>query len=252
MITNPAVEPPSPSPILDKTEQPYSHSDPFVTTPNDLQMHSQQPTADQQQHPSQTNDMDPPSPRAEGQGFPLHSPDDPLQDPGNYQGGGSGYYGDSYNGYQQQVYPANGYPQQGSQGWQHHHQGNNMEYYHQHHQGGVYPHNYYNHSQHPANYPPSDPYYQQQQVQNSHYYQHPHGHHHLHPHQANNGPPGGGGGGSNNCTPSPHAGSDDSSGDAVNETKPSPHYFQQQYPHVKPGKEEVRLCDIKSKLVIFF
>ena len=48
--------------------------------------------------------------------------------------------------------------------------------------------------------------------------------------------PGGGGGGSNNCTPSPHAGSDDSSGDAVNETKPSPHYFQQQYPHAKPGK----------------
>ena len=111
MITNPAVEPPSPSPILDKTEQPYSHSDPFVTTPNDFPMHSQQT---EQKQPSQTHEMDPPSPRPEGQGFPITATEDSPQDPGNFQGGG-GYYGDSYNNYQQQGYPGNGYPQQGSQ-----------------------------------------------------------------------------------------------------------------------------------------
>ena len=88
MITNPAVEPPPPSPILDKTEQPYSHSDPFVTTPNDLQMHSQQQPAEQQQNPPQIHEMDPPSPRPEGQGFPTNAQEDPLQDTGNFQGGG--------------------------------------------------------------------------------------------------------------------------------------------------------------------
>ena len=251
MITNPAVEPPSPSPILDKAEQPYSHSDPFVTTPNDFQMHSQQtePKPGPQMH-----EMDPPSPRPEGQGLPITPTEDSPQDPGNYQGGG-GYYGDSYNNYQQQGYPGNGYHQQGSQAWLQHqqnHHGNNMEYYHQgHHQAGQgYPHSYYNHPQHPTNYPTSDPYFQQQQMQHSQYYQHPHGHHHLHPHQTNNGASSGGGGGSNNCTPSPHAGSDDSSGDAVNEAKPSPHYFQQQYPHGKFINSKNQ--DFQGVLILFY
>ena len=235
MITNPAVEPPSPSPILDKSEQPYSHSDPFVTTPNVFEMHSQQT---EQKPVPQTHEMDPPSPRPEGQALSITPTEDSPQEPGNYQGGG-GYYGDSYNNYQQQGYPGNGYPQQGSQAWLQHqqnHHGTNVEYYHQgHHQAGQgYPHSYYNHPQHPTTYPTSDPYYQQQQMHQ--YYQHPHGHHHVHPHQTNNVASSGGGGGSNNCTPSPHAGSDDSSGDAVNESKPSPHYFQQQYPHGKSGK----------------
>ena len=91
---------------------------------------------------------------------------------------------------------------------------------------------------------------QQQQMQHSQYYQHPHGHHHLHPHQTNNGASSGGGGGSNNCTPSPHAGSDDSSGDAVNEAKPSPHYFQQQYPHGKFINSKNQ--DFQGVLILFY
>ena len=239
MITNPAVEPPAPSPILDKTDQPYSHSDPFVTTPNDYQMH-QQPS---DQHPTQPNEMDPPSPRPDGQGFPLTPNEDSIPDTSNYQGG---YYNESYNNYPQHGYTNTGYPQQGSQPWpqqpQQPQQGTNMDYYPQHHhQGGGagYPNNYYNPHQQPSNYHVSDPYYQQQQMQHSQYYQqHPHGHHHVHSHPPSNGGSVGGGG-SNNCTPSPHAASDDSSGDTVNEAKPSPHHFQQQYPHGKPGKHNI-------------
>ena len=91
MITNPAIEPPSPSPKLDKSDQPYSHSDPFVTAPSDIHWHQQQ----QEHSQSRFNDMESHSPKEEAVPCPITNNEDSTQEQANYQGGA--YYNESYN-----------------------------------------------------------------------------------------------------------------------------------------------------------
>ena len=71
-------------------------------------------------------------------------------------------------------------------------------------------------------YPPHPQYHQgsHSDQYNSYGYSHQMAAHHYYNSSSSNG------GGSNNCTPSPHAGSDDSGGDAVNEVKQHPYYHQ--------------------------